>query len=50
MKTLISLSVIVLLSGCATAKGIRTDVSDGLERVSEMIRPDAQPIRKPNER
>jgi predicted small secreted protein len=50
MKTLISLILIVLLTGCATAKGIRTDVSDGLERVSEIIRPDAQPVRKPNER
>jgi predicted small secreted protein len=50
MKSLLTLLVVVLLSGCATAKGMRTDISDGLEKVSEMIRPDAQPVRKPNER
>lgn len=50
MKTLISLTLVILLTGCATAKGVRTDISDGLEKVSEMIRPAAPPTRKPNER
>lgn len=50
MKSLVSLICVVLLTGCATAKGMRTDISDGLEKVSEIIRPDQQPIRKPNER
>jgi predicted small secreted protein len=49
MKSLVMLLTCVMLTGCATAKGMRTDISDGLERVSEIIRPDA-PAKKPNER
>jgi predicted small secreted protein len=49
MKSLVIVLTCVILTGCATAKGMRTDISDGLERVSEMIRPDT-PTKKPNER